>query len=78
MTDKLNVPANVLDVPIDLIRTKSGGRTAPLPPLGHANAFTLLLLYFYFTFTLLLLNFYFTVPYFYPFNLSEVKTFQKT
>ena len=36
-TDKLNVPTNVLDVPMDLVRIKSGGGTAPLPPFGYAN-----------------------------------------
>ena len=39
MTDRLNVLTNVLDVPTDLVRIKSGGAPAPLPPpLGHTNA----------------------------------------
>ena len=37
--DKLTVPTNVLDVSIDLVRTKSGeGQQPPYPPpLGNAN-----------------------------------------
>ena len=35
-TDKLNVPTNVLDVPTDLARTKTG-RTPPCAPFGYAN-----------------------------------------
>ena len=37
VTDKLNVSTNILDVPIDLVRTKGGGRL-PLAPLGYTNA----------------------------------------
>ena len=34
-TDKVNIPTNALDVPTDLVMTKSGGQaTASLPPLN--------------------------------------------
>ena len=37
-TEKINVPTNILDVPTDLVRTKSGrGINCPLPHLGYAN-----------------------------------------
>ena len=35
-TDRLNVPTNILDVPTNLVRMKSGGATAPCLP-GYAN-----------------------------------------
>ena len=34
-TDRLNVPTDVLIVPTDLVRTKSGGQ---LLPFGYANS----------------------------------------
>ena len=40
--DKLNVPKNILNLPTDLVRTKSWGgeATAPMPPLVYANVYT--------------------------------------
>ena len=36
-TDRLNVPTNVLDVPTDLVKTKSGEQLPPAP-FGYVNA----------------------------------------